>query len=209
MDCSAQTGNPFVDTVKSGIPLLCAKIEGIDGNGKPFEERNCTANLGPSSCSLLVNSISIMEKAKSVQCHTCDSDYCNSGTTLFATFGYSLKCYNCHVEKGDGCIKSAKPVEQPCGNPTPNHSQFCYYKVAYDNVRKIHFTNSSCIEVPAGSQLDKSSVPDCKTPPANVEIKECRVCASDLCNSAPVFSSSFVTMMCLPVAFMFAKIFMH
>ncbi|KAK4873997.1 hypothetical protein RN001_013357 [Aquatica leii] len=111
---------------------------------------------------------------------------------LAITFGtgYSLKCYHCNSEKMDGCAKGEKPAEQPCGNPTPNHSQFCYYKVAYDTVRKINFANSSCIDVPAGSQLDKSSVPDCKNPPANVEIKECRVCATDLCNSASVFSSS-------------------
>uniref|UniRef100_A0A146L3Y6 Protein sleepless n=1 Tax=Lygus hesperus TaxID=30085 RepID=A0A146L3Y6_LYGHE len=129
-------------------------------------------------------------------------------TIVFGT-GYSLKCYKCDSEKLDGCVKNEKPTEQPCGNAPPNMAQFCFYKTAYDSVKKVNFANSSCIQVPAGSALDRSSIPDCKTPPAGIEIKECRVCALDLCNSAPLTSTSLITMMCLPLIFVFAKIFSH
>ncbi|KAK4873998.1 hypothetical protein RN001_013358 [Aquatica leii] len=85
MDCIVKTGNPIVDSLKAALNPQCIKIEGIDSAGNPFQERNCTDNLGPSTCTLITNTISMVEKAKNVQCHICDTNYCNSGTQLFAT----------------------------------------------------------------------------------------------------------------------------
>jgi len=116
-----------------------------------------------------------------------------------------LKCYMCGSDKLDGCTKAANPREQVCGNPDPGFQFVCYYKVAYDTTRKMNMVNSTCIQIAQNSPLDKTSIKDCQTPPTGVEIKECRVCNTDLCNSAPVFSTSLFTLLCLPVMYMFTK----
>ncbi|XP_031354898.1 uncharacterized protein LOC116179283 [Photinus pyralis] len=115
---------------------------------------------------------------------------------VFCT-AYSLTCYKCDSEKPGGCAKSAKPATSPCGTPPADFTFVCYYKSARNTARSISFANSSCVAVPAGSKPSSEMVADCKSPPPEIRVDECRVCDTDLCNAAPLLESSLTAIICL------------
>jgi len=120
----------------------------------------------------------------------------------FVSTGYSLNCYHCHSEKLDGCIKSSSPKEQPCGNPTSGFKSVCYYKVTHNDAKKMDMVNATCAQLPLNAKPE--TLPECQPMPG-LKVPECRVCESNLCNSAPVFSNSFFALLCLPVMYFATK----
>ncbi|KAF2899139.1 hypothetical protein ILUMI_07033 [Ignelater luminosus] len=124
---------------------------------------------------------------------------------VLANTGLALKCYQCKSDKADGCLKGGPNTkEQNCGNPATGFKSVCYYKEFHDSNKKTVEVNSSCGVMAANAALDGLS--EC-TPLPGFTKKECRVCETDLCNSASALSTSFFVILCLPVMYFVSKLF--
>ena len=123
----------------------------------------------------------------------------------FISAGSALKCYTCESEKLDGCIKSSSLKDVPCGAPSTGFQSVCVYKVIHDSAKKSDKVHSGCELIASSAPLNKDSIADCKTPAPGMEIKECRVCNQDLCNSSSVLGASMISFLCLPLMYLMSK----
>ncbi|XP_031352693.1 uncharacterized protein LOC116177752 [Photinus pyralis] len=120
--------------------------------------------------------------------------------TVVFSVAHSRRCFKCESEKTFGCAKEAKPNSVECGREEPGFTTFCSYRLFHHVERKVNISKSDCLQVKEGSILDRIVVPDCKNPPPGHNVIECKVCASELCNSAPLLSTSLLNL--LPLFFL-------
>jgi len=121
---------------------------------------------------------------------------------VLVSTGFALNCYNCHSEKLDGCLKSAKPKEQACGNAANGFKAVCYYKHTHDDSKKMDYINATCAQLAINA--DAKTLGECQAV-GSLKIQECRVCEANLCNSAPIYSNSIFALLCLPVMYFVTK----
>ncbi|KAK4873995.1 hypothetical protein RN001_013355 [Aquatica leii] len=123
----------------------------------------------------------------------------------FINAGSALKCYTCDSDKLDGCIKSNSPKDVMCGAASPTFQSVCSYKVLHDTAKKTDKVHAGCEQIAANAAVNKDSLADCKNAPAGMEVTECRVCNTDLCNSSPMVSASMISFLCLPLMYLVSK----
>ncbi|KAB0794235.1 hypothetical protein PPYR_13855 [Photinus pyralis] len=123
----------------------------------------------------------------------------------FVSTASALKCYTCESDKLDGCIKSSNPKDVPCGNPAPNFVSVCTYKVFHDTAKNTDKVRAGCDQIASNLPMTKDNIPDCKQLQPGTDLKECRVCDKDLCNSSSVLGTSMVSFLCLPLMYLVTK----
>ncbi|KAB0794234.1 hypothetical protein PPYR_13854 [Photinus pyralis] len=125
--------------------------------------------------------------------------------TLIAS-GQALKCYHCQSEVENGCKLEAKPQETNCGKPAKDYQIVCVYKAFYDGAH--HRVSSGCETLLNTSPIDKSSIHNCEDDKGTFKVKECRVCNTELCNSADARKAALILLqICLPIAYLANKMF--
>ncbi|KAF5291538.1 hypothetical protein FQR65_LT01851 [Abscondita terminalis] len=118
--------------------------------------------------------------------------------------GNALRCYHCESDKENGCKKESKPEEIKCGTPAVNYQIVCSYKAFYESHGNHHKVISGCETIPSHSPIDPTSINNCEDEKGIFNVKECRICKSDLCNSASLIDTSLLMRLLLPLTYVIA-----
>ncbi|KAK4873996.1 hypothetical protein RN001_013356 [Aquatica leii] len=111
---------------------------------------------------------------------------------LLCETGFSLRCYVCDSTTIDGCIKETRPRNYTCGSKIGYFRQVCAYTVLHDDEKDDYKVHTGCELIYEKDPLSSNKVRSCLELPNNYQLKECRICDQDLCNSSNNLNNVFL-----------------